>query len=112
MKQTSSEGLQKAGERSKVGRRLTLTEKGGPFIWVGGPAAGHEVNEGLSAGDVCWQTVQARVGSRSAENTEHDLHGIGGLCSQREQEDSVRGLRNVAWKDRLLQLKKWRRKCP
>ncbi len=101
----------KAGERSKVGRRPTLTEKGGPFIWVGGPAAGHEVNEGLSAGDVCCQTVQARVGSRSAENAEHDLHGIGGLCSQREQEDSVRGLRNVAWKDGLLHFMK-QRSCP
>lgn len=81
-----------------MGRRLTLTEKGGPFIWVGGPAAGHEVNEGLSTGNVCRQTVQACVGPRSSEDAEHDLHGIGGLCSQREQKDVRRWL-NVAWID-------------
>lgn len=51
-----------AKSRGKV-KGGVLTEKGGPFIWFGGPAAGHEVNKGLSAGDVCWQTVQARVGS-------------------------------------------------
>lgn len=73
----------------------TLTEKGGAFVWVGGPAAGHEVNEGLSTGNVRRQTVQACVRPRSSEDAEHDLHGIGGVCSQSEQKDNVRML-NVA----------------
>lgn len=61
---------------------MSLTEKAGPFVRVGGPAAGHEVDECLPAGDVPWQTVQAYVGTYPTQNAEHDLHGVGRLCTE------------------------------
>lgn len=69
----------KSNKKSKVRFKPILTEKGGTLVRVGGPAAGHDVYEGFSAGNVRGKTVRARVGSRPSENAEHDLHGIGGI---------------------------------
>lgn len=87
------------GKAKKVkGRIQALTEKGGTFIWVGGPAAGHDVYEGLSAGSVCGQTVWARVGSRTSEDAEHDLHGIGGIWKYSKKDSTMSEWMNVVWR--------------
>lgn len=56
-----------------------LTEKAGSILWVGSPAAGHQVDEGVSAGDHSGQAVQAGVGTHPTQHAEHDLHGVGHL---------------------------------
>lgn len=61
---------------------MSLTEEGLPFVGVSGPAESHEVDESLPAGDVPWQTVQAYVGTYPTQNAEHDLHGVGRLCTE------------------------------
>lgn len=53
-----------------------LTEERGALVGISGPAARHEVDECLSAGDVCWKAVQSGVGPRATQDAEHYLHGV------------------------------------
>lgn len=56
-----------------------LTEEGRSFVGVGGPAAGHQSDEGFSVGDVGGQALLPRVRTHPTQHTKHDLHDVGHL---------------------------------
>lgn len=58
---------------------IIFTEEGRPLVWIGSPPGCHQRDEGVSAGDVSGQAVQADLGPRSIQHAEHDLHGVGHL---------------------------------
>lgn len=58
---------------------MILTEEGRPPFWIGGPSGCHQTDEGVSAGDVKGQAVQADLGTHPVQHAEHDLHGVGHL---------------------------------
>lgn len=62
-----------------------VTEEGRPLVWIGSPSGRHQGDEGVSAGDVGGQAVQADLGTYPIQHAEHDLHGVGHVCRSKHK---------------------------
>lgn len=62
-----------------IKKMIIFTEEGRPLVGIGRPSGCHQRDEGVSAGDVSGQAVQADLGTRPIQHAEHDLHGVGHL---------------------------------